>query len=356
MWGKRDDMVVHHEDPFNAEPPPSALADRPLTPVDAFYSRNHGPIPDVDPATWELWVDGLVERELRLSLADLRRFPVHTEVATLQCAGNRRAELLAVRDIPGQEPWRQATISTARWTGARLADVLAEAGPAAGAAHVAFAAPDVSDHADPPQPYGSSVPVDKVRAGDVLLAWAMNDEPLPRVHGGPVRVVVPGYIGARSVKWVQRVTVQAEPSENYFQAVAYRLLPADGEQAPGLGVPLGPLALTCSVLTPHDGARVTAGPVRVNGYALAGEHRSVARVDVSGDGGRTWIQADVDSAAGPWAWQLWRATLELPLGSAEVVARAWDDAGATHPESAATLWNPGGYANTAWPRIRVDVG
>ena len=355
MWGKRDDMVVHHADPFNAEPPPAALADQPLTPVEAFYSRNHGSIPDLDPDSWRLRVDGLVGRELEISLADLQRFPVHTEVATLQCAGNRRAELLAVRDIPGQEPWRQATISTARWTGIRLSDVLAEAGPAPEAAHVAFAAPDVTDHADPPQPYGSSVPLAKARSGDVLLAWAMNDEPLPRIHGGPVRVVVPGYIGARSVKWVQRVTVQAEPSENYFQTVAYRMLPPDGDPAPGRGVPLGPLVLTCAILTPDDGAAVTAGPVPVSGYAVAGEHRTIARIDVSADGGRTWTAADVGSAPGPWAWQLWHATLDLPSGPAELVARAWDDAGATQPESAASLWNPGGYANTAWPRVRVDV-
>lgn len=353
MWGKRDDMVVHHADPFNAEPPPAVLAGRPLTPVEAFYSRNHGPIPALDPATWRLRVDGLVDRELELSLADLQRFPTSTEVATLQCAGNRRAELQAVREIPGQEPWRQATISTAAWTGVRLADVLAEAGPAEGAAHVEFTAPDVSDHAEPPQPYGSSVPLGKARSGEVLLAWAMNDRPLPRVHGGPVRVVVPGYIGARSVKWVRRITVLAEPSQNWFQAVAYRLPPADGEQ--GAGAQLGPLALTCAILTPDDGAAVAAGPVRVRGYAVAGEHRSVARVEVSGDGGHTWVRADVDGAASRWSWQLWGTTLDLGAGPADIVARAWDDTGATQPESVVSVWNPGGYANTAWPRLRVDV-
>src|SRR3954462_11164047 len=142
MWGMRDDMVVHQQEPFNAEPPPAALAGQPLTPIEAFYSRNHGPFPDLDPSTWRLCIDGLIDRELVLTLADLQqRFPARTEVVTLECAGNRRGELIAVRDIPGQVPWGPTTISTAEWTGASLADVLAAAGPRPGAAHVAFLAP-----------------------------------------------------------------------------------------------------------------------------------------------------------------------------------------------------------------------
>jgi sulfite oxidase len=354
MWGKRDDMVVHDEEPFNAEPPPAALAGRPLTPVEAFYSRNHAPIPDLDPATWRLRVDGLVDRELVLSLPELQqRFRPRTEVATLVCAGNRRAELLAVRDIPGQVPWGPATISTAEWTGASLADVLAEARPGAGAAHVAFTAPDVSPSVH--QPFGSSIPLPKASSGEVLLAWAINGDPLPRVHGGPVRVVVPGYIGARSVKWVQHITALAQPSDNYFQAEDYRLLPPDAEPAAGRGIALGPLTMTSAILSPDDGAHLLAGPTDVTGYALAGEGRSIARVDVSTDGGQTWTQATVDDPPSPWAWQLWHTTLDLPASPAEITARAWDDAGATQPEFPASVWNPAGYDNTSWPRIRVDV-
>ncbi|MCW2718515.1 sulfite oxidase [Pseudonocardia sp.] len=354
MWSKRDDMVVHDKEPFNAEPPPGALAGRPLTPVEAFYSRNHGSFPDLAPATWQLRVDGLVDRGLVLSLADLhQRFSPRTEVATLVCAGNRRAELMAVRDIPGQVPWGPATISTAEWTGVSLADVLAAAGPAPGAAHVAFLAPDISPAVD--QPYGSSIPLTKACSGEVLLAWEMNGEPLPPVHGGPVRVVVPGYIGARSVKWVQQVTVQAEPSDNYFQAEDYRLLPPDAEPAPGRGISLGPLVLTSAILSPDDGSRVAAGPTEVAGYALAGEGRSIARVDVSLDGGRTWVQAAVEDPPSPWAWQLWRTTVVLPAGPAEITARAWDDTGATQPDSPASVWNPSGYDNTSRPCIRLDV-
>ncbi|POX42743.1 sulfite oxidase [Streptomyces sp. Ru73] len=357
MWGKREDMVVHEEEPFNAEPPRAALAGRPLTEVAAFYSRNHGPVPRLDPSSWRLRVDGLVDRELELSLDELRsRFRPRTEVATLACAGNRRAGLAAVRPVPGA-PWGPAAISTAEWTGVRLADVLRAAGPRTGAAHIAFLGADESPCTQPPQPFGGSVPLSKARGGEVLLAWSMNGEPLPAVHGGPVRVVVPGYIGARSVKWVRRLTARAEPSQNHFQAVDYRLLPPDADaHRPGQGVPLGPLALNAEILSPDDGAQLAAGPTTVTGWAFAGGgERTVVRVDVSLDEGRSWVQADVDAPVGPWAWQHWRTLVSLPAGPAEIAVRAWDDTGATQPESPAHLWNPKGYANNSWARVRIDV-
>jgi DMSO/TMAO reductase YedYZ molybdopterin-dependent catalytic subunit len=142
----------------------------------------------------------------------------------------------------------------------------------------------------------------------------MNGRPLPRVRGGPVRVVVPGHIGARSVKWVRRISAQAQPSDSYFQAEDYRLLPADAKPAPGRGISLGSLNLTSAILSPDDGARLPAGRTDVTGYALAGERRAVARVDISLDGGQTWTQADVNDPPSPWAWHLWHTTLDLPPG------------------------------------------
>ncbi|MEU6476454.1 sulfite oxidase [Streptomyces sp. NPDC047017] len=358
-WGKRSDMVVHEREPFNAEPPRAALAEQRITPVDAFYSRNHGPVPRIDPARWRLRVDGLVEHPLELGLGELRdRFEEVEAAATLQCAGNRRAGLAAVRAIPGEDPWGPCATGTARWTGARLRDVLAAAGLRPGAAHIAFSAPDVSALAEPPQPYGGSVPVGKALGAEVLLAWAMDGQPLPRAHGAPLRAVVPGWIGARSVKWLTAVTALSEPSDNYFQATSYHLLPAGtdpGRAAPGSGIPLGPIALNCDILRPDDGARLPAGPVRITGYAFAGEDRTVARVDVSLDRGRSWCQAALDEAENPWVWQHWRTTLELPPGETEITARAWDSTGALMPESPAQLWNPKGYANNAWARIRVTA-
>lgn len=359
MFGKRPDTVVHEQEPWNAEPTPAALAASFMTPVDTFYSRNHGPILELDRDTWRLGVDGLVERELELGLDDLRsQFESVTLAATMQCAGNRRAELIEVRDIPGEDPWGQTATSTATWTGVRLADVLAAASPRPEARHACFDAPDVSELAKPPAPYGGSIPIDKATAPEVLLAWAMNDEPLAAVHGAPLRVVVPGYIGARSVKWLQRITVSAEPSPNYFQATAYRLLPAEADPdaaGPGDGLPLGTVALNSAILTPSDGESVPSGPVSVSGYAFAGGDRAIARVDVSIDGGSTWAQADLGPDAGGWVWRMWHLEVEMPPGEVQVVARAWDTSAASQPEHPAPLWNPKGYVNNSWPRITVHA-
>ncbi|MGI8700602.1 MAG: sulfite oxidase [Nocardioidaceae bacterium] len=359
MWGKRDDMVVHDVEPFNAEPPPYALADQPLTGVDTFYSRNHGPIPQLHAPDWRLAVDGLVTNELDLTLDDLQNGFEHISLpATLQCAGNRRTGLLQLRDIPGEAPWRSGAVSTARWTGVRLGDVLRAAGVAEDAQHTAFEAPDVSADSQPAQAYGSSIPLSKALGGEVLLAWEMNCAPLSDVHGAPVRVVVPGYIGARSVKWVQRVAVQCEPSQNYFQTVAYRLLPpeADPDTAgPAEGLQLGAVALNADVLRPADGDTVPAGPTEISGYAFAGDQRRIARVDVSLDGGASWVQADLDEPASDWTWQLWRAVLDLAEGPHQVTVRAWDTTGASQPKSPAALWNPKGYVNNSWARIGLTA-
>ncbi|MDN3359217.1 sulfite oxidase [Actinomadura sp. DC4] len=347
-WAKRDDMIVHTAEPYNAEAPMTTLAECALTPVEAFYARNHGPVPDLDPDVWRLELTGLLDRPQSLSLERLRAgFAPREVVATVQCAGNRRAGLLAVHDIPGEIPWGSGAISTARWTGVSLADVLAEARPRPDAAHVEFAAPDVSEEACPPQPYVVSIPLAKAIAGEALLAWAMNDRLLPPVHGGPVRVVVPGYVGARSVKWVSRVTVRDRPSDGYFQAVGYRLTPP--------GLQLGPAAINCDVLVPGEGSVLPAGPVTVRGYAFGGDGRDVTRVDVSPDHGRTWRQADLGPGAGPWAWRHWHTVLNLPAGEATIMARAWDNAAACQPERPESLWNPGGYVNNSWPRVRVVV-
>jgi sulfite oxidase len=353
-YGKRADLIVHEREPFNAETGLAALAEGPVTATDAFYVRGHGAVPEIDPAAWRLQVRGLVERELDLSLPTLREAFREREVtATLQCAGNRRAGLIAIRDIPGEAPWGPGATGTATWSGVALADVLALAGPLDDAAHVGFEGADVSPEASPAQRFGGSIPLDKACRREVLLAWAMNGDPLPAVHGAPLRVVVPGYIGARSVKWLQRIEVSPRPWAGYFQHVVYRLLPEDGTPGPGAGMPLGLVALNADVLSPADGATVAAGPVEVRGYAFAGGERYVARVDVSIDEAASWTQAELLDDLGPWAWRQWRTILDLAPGEHEILVRAWDSSAATQPEDEAALWNPKGYVNNARPRIRV---
>ena len=190
---KRADMIVHEQEPYNAEPSRSALAEHLITPVEVFYGRNHGAMPKIDPRAWRLRVGGLVGQTLELSLAELQdRFAPVEVTATLQCAGNHRAGLMAYRDIPGQHPWGAGATSTARWRGARLSDLLAACGLGGQVTDIAFDAPDVAPEADPPQPFGGSISVDKATAPEVLLAWEMNGEPLSTAHGAPMRVVVPG--------------------------------------------------------------------------------------------------------------------------------------------------------------------
>jgi sulfite oxidase len=354
--GKRDDLVVHEEEPFNAETGLHALDHSPVTATDAFYVRSHGAVPETDARSWRLHVDGKVQRELSLSLETLREAFREREVtATLQCAGNRRAGLIAIRDIPGEAPWGPGATGTATWTGVALADVLAVAGPLSDVSHVGFEGADISPEANPPQRFGGSIPFDKAFRPEVLLAWAMNGEPLLPVHGAPVRVVVPGYIGARSVKWLERIELRSEPWPGYFQHVVYRLVPEDESPGPGVGMPLGLVALNADVLSPVDGDTVIAGPLEVRGYAFAGGDRHVARVDVSLDGGHSWARADLGEDLGRWAWRQWQITLELTPGEHEILVRAWDSSAATQPEDEAALWNPKGYVNNARPRIRITV-
>jgi sulfite oxidase len=298
-------------------------------------------------------VHGLVERELVLSLSTLREaFPEHKVTATLQCAGNRRAGLVAIREIPGEAPWGPGATGTATWTGAALGDVLALAKPLPEAMHVGFEGADLCSQARPAERFGGSIPLDKACRPEVLLAWGMNGKPLPLVHGAPLRIVVPGYIGARSVKWLEGIEVRATAWPGYFQHVVYRLVPEEATPGPGVGMPLGLVALNGDVLSPADGETVAAGLIEVRGYAFAGGERHVARVDVSVDRG-TWSQAELLEDLGRWAWRHWRATLELTPGDHEIVVRAWDSSAATQPEDESALWNPKGYVNNACPRVRI---
>jgi sulfite oxidase len=356
-FGKPSDTIVHREDPFNAEPPPAALAREAITPVPRFYVRSHGDVPEVRATAIPLRVEGLVCDPLELTLDELRdgRFPAAEVTATLECAGNRRTDLTAVREIPGQEAWGAGAISTAAWRGVRLADVIAAAGPSAEARHVAFVGRDRSEEVQPPQRFGGSIPLEKAQRPEVLLAWEMNGEPLPAVHGGPLRVVVPGFIGARSVKWLRRVELRADPFDGYFQATAYRLLRPDEQPAPGVGIELGELLVNAAILWARRGAPVAGSRVELRGYALAGGGHGIARVELSWDGAATWHEARLLDDLGPWAWRLWSLVVELPPGEHEIVARAWDTSAGTQPESPATLWNPMGYMNTAWARTRVTI-
>ncbi len=247
-------------------------------------------------------------------------------------------------------------MSNAEWSGVPLKEVLAAAGARPGVRHAAFTGLDETERHGHRFSFGGSIPVGKAAHPEVLLADTMNGEPLPPVHGAPLRVVVPGYIGARSVKWLSRITLQETPSDNYFQATAYRLFPPHfgpdnvvWEQ----GLMLGEAPINSVILSPAEEDAVPAGRVVVRGWALAGGDRQVARVEVSAEGGKTWTVADLDTEDGDYTWRLWEAALELGPGDHEIACRAWDTAAQTQPEHASQVWNFKGYANNAWHRVRV---
>jgi sulfite oxidase len=355
--GKRADLLIREDSPFNAGPSPEQLNAGVITPTDRFFVRNHGDIPEILVEDYRLSLGGMVAHPLELSLADLRGFPEHRLISTLQCAGNRRRELVQIAPIPNELEWDQEAISTAEWGGVRLRDVLQAADVLKGAAHVAFLGADRINKHGEIIGLGGSIPLEKALHPDTLLAYAMNGEPLPPTHGFPLRALIPGYIGARSVKWLTQITVQTEQSDNYYQAHAYRLYPASAEPENldvESGAMLGALPVT-SVITSHEpGAALKAGACTVSGYAYAGE-REIIRVEVSTDDGRTWRIATLRDHAIPFTWRWWDTSLMLPPGEHTLVVRAWDCSANTQPERVETVWNFKGYMNNAWHRVPVLV-
>ena len=217
-------LVINKDKPFNAETPLSILGDSYLTPQDLMYVRSHFPVPDIDPETYQLEVEGVGCTPISLSLADLKKLPQMKVVAALQCGGNRRLEMKSRKTLKGLD-WRGGAIANCEWTGARLVDVLALAGfdetKSPSARHVVLEGLDV----DPAmEHFSASIPIEKAAdpRGDVILAYEMNGEPLNRDHGYPVRVVVPGVVGVRNVKWLGRVEVTEQESDSHWQKKDYK--------------------------------------------------------------------------------------------------------------------------------------
>ena len=328
-----------------------------VTPVHAFFTRSHAPTPTVDPATWRLQVEGLVERPATLSLPELGELFSRREVAaTLMCAGLRRDEFLSVGPLPGELPWGPEPVSTGHWRGFPLAELLRHVGIAPGARHVEFIGLDSVERLGQRFGFGGSIEVEKAMGDEVLLATELNGRPLPPAHGFPLRMVVPGWIGARSVKWLGRIRVAAEPSENYFQTRAYRMLESTNPQEPRdirEGTALTEVPLNAVILDPVAGAVVPAGPVTVRGWTMGPGMRGVAAVDVSVTGGRRWIRAEITEPNTGWTWALWEAVVELAPGDHVLMVRATDEEGNTQPPVPGDTWNVKGYNNNAWHRVAV---
>ncbi|HEU0077845.1 MAG TPA: sulfite oxidase [Longimicrobiaceae bacterium] len=334
-------------DPLNREAPLDALA-APLTPTAHFYRRSHFPVPRVDPAAWRLRVGGEVRRPLALTLADLRAMPGRTLAVTLECAGNGRN---LMEPTPHGTPWGLGAVSTADFTGVPLRHVLELAGPGSSAVEVLFEGADRGPvGAGREEPFARSLPLAAAAGGDALLAWAMNGEPLPAAHGFPLRLVVPGWYGMASVKWLADVRVLAEPFRGHFQAEHYVYV---GEAGTPEGTPVARARVRSLIASPADGAAVPLGPVELRGIAWSG-HAPVARVEVSVDDGATWAAAELGEPPSPHAAAPWSlAWLPPRRGEYRVLLRAADLAGNVQPE--VPVVNALGYGNNCIQRVRLSV-
>jgi DMSO/TMAO reductase YedYZ molybdopterin-dependent catalytic subunit len=323
-----------------------------VTPVGLHYLLTHYDIPEVDPDAWRLEVDGLVERALSLSLAELRERPAVELAVTMECAGNGRAH---VEPHVVSQPWLLEAVGTARWRGTPLAPLLEEAGAQEGAVDVLFTGLDRGVEGGEEQAYARSLPLAEALAGDALLAYEINGVPLPPQHGFPLRLLVPGWYGMASVKWLGRISLLPEPFDGYQMRHSYRLRQKEDEA----GVPLSRIQVRSLLVPPGipdflTRARVVeAGECVLRGRAWSGEGE-VTTVEVSTDGGGTWAEAELRPAAlGRFAWRGWSFAWDAVPGGWEVCSRARDAAGNVQPLE--PPWNVGGYANNAVQRVPVTV-
>jgi DMSO/TMAO reductase YedYZ molybdopterin-dependent catalytic subunit len=323
-----------------------------LTPVPHFFVRNHMHEPsELSPSDWRLTVGGEVEKPLSLSLADLSELEVHSVVNTLECAGNGRS--LHRPQVPGVQ-WGKGAVSTAKFTGPRLRDVFQQAGVKSSGKHVMFRGLDEVPGKVPP--FIRSIPIEKALDSDTLIATHMNGEPLTKHHGFPARALVPGWIGAASCKWLTEIKLIEAEFVGNFMSPGYRfpnqpVKPGDAVRPEDTHA-LTALSVKSVIAGPLEGASLKAGKVFVHGGAWAGE-ADIAKVEISTDGGTSWIPAALGHEQAHYAWRLWRYDWKAKAGDYSILSRATDTQGHTQP--ATPLWNPSGYLYNAVDQVKIHV-
>lgn len=330
--------------------------------------RNHLPVPTVDMESYEieLEVEGQ-EETFRLTMDDLKQFTEYTVTATVMCGGNRRSEMTSVKPVKGLN-WGPAAVGNATWTGVRLRDVLRKHGIHTDEVrHVHF---EGLDHDPTYTPYAASIPLSMAmdERGDVLLAYQMNGLELSRDHGYPIRVIVPGVVGARNVKWLGRIVVSAEESGSHWQQNDYKgFSPStdwdtvDFSKSPAIqNMPV--TSAICSPRNGDDAFRVDSdGLVTVKGYSWSGGGNRIVRVDVTADGGKTWHYADLKQDNSPsgrhFGWTLWTARIPVAPDASvvEIWSKAVDSNYNVQPESFENTWNLRGVLSHAYSRVRVKL-
>ena len=356
---KAKDLIFRTAEPRNGEPELAKLAKSWLTPTELFYVRSHAPNPVIDPKEFRLRVEGRVQKARSFSLQQLQSFRRQSTTATLTCAGNRRAEFNRGGKVGGVQ-WDAGAIGNATWAGASLADILSQVGVTEGAKHVWFEGLDQIPKGDGIIPFGGSIPIEKAMMANTvaapLLAYSMNGAPLTPDHGFPLRTVVPGYIGARSVKWLGKIVVSDRPSPNHYLATAYKIVtktePIDWAEA----APIYRFPINAAICTPAPNSSLSEGPVEVRGYVLpTGRLGSeIENVFVSADNGRSWKKAEMTGENMNFCWQLWKATVAVTKKTKKIIVKATDSSGGFMPGR--VPWNAKGYLQNSWYQLPVRVG
>jgi sulfite oxidase len=332
-------LLVHTAELVNIETPPRLL-DSMLTPLERFFVRNNRPSPCVAPENWQLTIDGLVRRPLTIDYAELREMPISSYHAVLECSGNSRARFAAAGTPAEGVAWGDGAVGHAEWIGVAVSLLFEQAGLKRGALQA-----ECISYGDDPLVRG--VEIDKL-IEDGMLAFAMNGQPLSAEHGGPVRLVVPGWGGINWVKWIAQMTVISHESAGEFNQDRYVLYDGEG-LAQGKVRELGVKSL---ITTLADGACLPSGPQIIGGFAWSAA-RGVARVEVSVDGGASWAEASLGADLGPRAWRAFSYAWHAGEGQHTLAVRATDLEGNSQPLS--VPFNRRGYLMNAVQRISVRV-
>ncbi len=352
------DLIFRTTEPRNAEPELGKLVQSWLTPTKHFYVRSHAPNPVLNPDSFRLRIEGMVRKPASLSLGDLGKFGKKSTTATLTCAGNRRAEYNNEGKVGGVQ-WEAGAIGNATWGGVSLAEVLKQAEIAPETKHVWFEGLDEIPKSGKVIPFGGSIPIQKAMIADgpgaPLLASSMNGETLTPDHGYPLRSLVPGYIGARSVKWLGKIVVSDRPSPNHYVATAYKIVkktePLDWIES----APIYRFPVNAAICTPKRNAKVSSGEIELSGYALpTGRPGSkIKKVEVSSNGSK-WVEAKLTGEDTEFCWQLWKATIGVYADTKQLWVRAFDTSGGFMP--ARVPWNAKGYLQNSWYRMPIQIG
>ena len=338
-------LVTVTERPFNAEAPLAALC-TPITPLEQFFVRSNFDVPALTAETWRLEIDGAVVSPRSWTLHELQSLPARELVVTLECAGNGRR---LMEPVPAGTPWELGAVSTGVFTGVPLRDVIAQCGVHDDVVELAFAGADhgVVDGQD--VRFVRSLPLARALHEDTLLVWEMNGVPLTPAHGYPLRLLVPGWYGVASVKWLVRISARTSPFEGHFQTVRYIYR---GDAAYDHATPVTRAHVRALIAEPSSDVAIR-GRARVCGSAWSG-FGAVRRVQLSFDGGASWVDARLTPPASPYAATVWEYEWQPEsTGVVEIIARAEDEAGNVQPLE--PRWNELGYANNVVHRMRVRV-